>query len=113
MKPLPAVPVIKVKKAERSELETELERQLVDAGIFCRAEFHPMDGRNFRLDFAWPDIKCGVEVDGAVHRIKGRFKGDLEKGALLLLAGWRVLHVGRDQIYDGRALTWIKELLNG
>ena len=112
--PAPAVVVPPVaKKAERSELEAEFERQLRTAGLFCRAEFHPFDGRQWRLDFAWPDKLIAVEVDGAVHRIKSRFKGDLDKGAALLLAGWRVLHVGRDQIQDGRALVWITQLLMG
>jgi hypothetical protein len=45
------------------------------------------------------------------HRIKGKFKRDIEKRALALLAGWRVLEVGGDEVRSGRALVWLRELL--
>lgn len=100
------------RRAERSHLETRFQDQLQEAGIGgWVAEFKPIPGRRFRLDFAWPDRLLAVEVDGAAHRTRERFAGDLEKNALLLLAGWRVLHVGRAQILDGRAIQWAKELM--
>jgi hypothetical protein len=45
------------------------------------------------------------------HRIKGKFKRDIEKRALAMLAGWRVLEVDGAAIKDGRAIAWTKRLL--
>lgn len=70
-----------------------------------------MDGRDFELDFAWPGLKVAVEVQGGVHRIKGKFGRDIEKRALAMLAGWKVLEVDSASIKDGRAIDWVKRLL--
>ena len=78
-------------------------------------EYPFLRGRAHRLDFAWPEWRIngwpiGVEVQGMVHRVKGRFSADLEKRALGLLQGWLILEVGGDQIRNGKAMEWIKEL---
>ena len=46
-----------------------------------------------------------------VHRIKGRFRADIEKRALALLAGWRVLEVSGAEIRSGQAIAWLIALL--
>jgi very-short-patch-repair endonuclease len=76
-------------------------------------EFKHIEHRDFRLDFAWPDRRLGVEVQGMVHRIKARFSGDIEKRALGLLAGWRVLEVSGAEIRSGRAIAWLIALMDG
>ncbi len=97
---------------KRSHLEIKFQHQLMLSGLPMPVEeFYPLADRNFRIDFAYPEQKLAIEIDGAVHRIKGRFHSDLEKHALLLLAGWRVLRVGSEQIKSGIAMGWIKELL--
>jgi len=65
--------------------------------------------RGWRLDLAWPHIKFGVEVDGQVHRIKGRFLADIEKHNALMVAGWKWLRVTPRQVETGEALQAIKE----
>lgn len=70
-----------------------------------------LDGRKFELDFAWPQRKLAVEVQGMAHRIKAKFKADLEKRALALLDGWKVLEVGGNQIRSGVAVQWVERLL--
>lgn len=67
--------------------------------------------RKQELDFAWPERKIAVEVQGMVHRIHGRFKADMEKRAQALLAGWRVLEVGGAEIRSGQASEWLQQLL--
>ena len=102
-------------KPERkeSQLERRFLQQLEQAQLTecCIREYYAINGRDFRLDFAFPSRKIGVEVQGAVHRIKGRHRADIEKRALHLLAGWRVLEVGGAEIKSGKAIEWIKELL--
>lgn len=69
-------------------------------------------GRKFEVDFCWRDKRCGVEVQGQVHRIKGMFKRDIVKRAFLMFEGWRILEVGGDEIRSGVAIQWIERLLN-
>lgn len=114
LKPKAGVTIPKPEKKAargRSGLEISLERQMLDAGLKFETEYRFLPDRKFRADFAFVEQKLLVEVDGMVHRIKARFKADIEKKALALLAGWRVLSVGGDQVRDGEALKWIKEAL--
>ena len=67
--------------------------------------------RDFELDYAWPEVKVAVEVQGMAHRIKGKWKRDIEKRALALLAGWRVLELDGDSVRSGRGLEWLRALL--
>jgi very-short-patch-repair endonuclease len=104
---------------ERSEPKQHTDRwpivlrdQIEAAGLpvpFREHVFHA--SRNWRCDLAWPDRRQAVEVDGAVHRIKGRFKGDIEKHNALTLAGYRWLRVTPAQVRDGEALKLVRELL--
>lgn len=100
------------RQAERSRLEVMMEQQLSAAGIKDYVTQHiPLAPRRWRLDFAWPQLKVAIEVQGMVHRIKGKFKRDIEKRAELMLAGWEVLEVDGESINDGMAIYWAKKLL--
>lgn len=102
------------KAVRRSELEEQLKLQLKLSGLLDFIPQHqPLLPRKWSLDFALPDRKLAVEVQGMVHRIKDKFRRDIEKRAELMLNGWRVLEVDGEAIKDGRALVWIKRLLQG
>ena len=81
--------------------------------------------RKFRLDYAWPDYKLGLEVDGGIWTggAHGRGTGivlDQEKTNLAAGLGWRILRctpskLMADETLDHitRALMWRTELRNG
>ncbi len=95
-----------------SDLEVSLAEQIALAGLPAPVQqYHHLRGSKHTLDFAWPELKIGCEVQGMVHRIKGTFRGDIKKRALGLLQGWRVLEVGGAEIRDGTAIEWLRELL--
>ena len=78
--------------------------------------FHPT--RRWRFDFAWPEQRIAVEVDGAVftggrHTRGAGYEKDLEKLSEALCLGWRVLRVSTGMVRDGRALGYIEKLLKG
>jgi very-short-patch-repair endonuclease len=107
-KPEPANPAPK-----ESKLERRFVQQLTDAGISgWQRNYYFLGDRDLELDFAWPETRLAVEVQGMAHRIKGKFRRDIEKRALALLAGWRVLEVDGAAIRDGRALKWLRLLLS-
>jgi hypothetical protein len=75
-------------------------------------------GRDFRVDFAWPEQKVIVECEGirydaqgGRHQTGAGFARDLEKYTALELAGWRVVRVGQRQITSGEALSLIEKAL--
>lgn len=97
---------------KRSTLEIIFAQQLDVLRLPAPVREHQaIPNRKYRLDFAWPDRRIGVEVQGMVHRIKGRFQRDTEKACLHILHGWRVLPVCRADIVSGRAAAWITTLL--
>jgi very-short-patch-repair endonuclease len=97
---------------ERSQLEVRFEQQIAAHGLPAPVtEYFHITGRDFRLDFAWPALRIGVEVQGGAHRVKARAAADIEKRALSLLAGWRVIEVDGAAVRDERGIQWLKQLM--
>lgn len=65
--------------------------------------FHPI--RMWRFDFAWPDRKVAVEIEGGVF-VRGRhstgigFTADTEKYNQAVILGWKVLRYTIKNIYN-------------
>ena len=113
-KPKLAAPIeIIVPQPKVSKIERRFAQQLADNPDIPphQRNYFPFQETDHELDFAWPAVKVAVEVQGMAHRIKGKFKRDIEKRALAMLAGWRVLEVGGDEVRSGRALEWLRALL--
>lgn len=64
------------------------------------------EGRNYRLDFALPDIKVAFEMDGRTfHDTDKAFNTDRRRDLALELAGWRVHRFDGDMIRADPALV--------
>jgi very-short-patch-repair endonuclease len=73
-----------------------------------------MTGRRFAFDFAWPPpIKLAVEIDGGVHRIRGRWLADIEKFRAATILGWQVLHFRPAEVESGMAIDVIRAAFAG
>lgn len=65
--------------------------------------------RKFQIDFAWPEVRLGCEIDGGIWRQNGGAHTgtghirDIEKGNLLLDMGWAVYHFIPQQARNGNA----------
>lgn len=103
----------------QSNLEKQFEDQLRLANLFdgCEAEyrFHPT--RKWRFDFAWPEKRLAVELDGVVWMGRGRhqtptgMRGDCDKGNEAIRHGWRVLHFMQLQVRSGEAILFLRDIL--
>lgn len=77
-------------------------------------KFHPT--RKFRFDFAWPEYKVALEVEGGVW-VKGRhtrgqgFINDLFKYNSATMLGWRILRITPDQLTKTETFTLISNTL--
>jgi hypothetical protein len=85
-----------------SPRETLLRVRLTQAGLpppVPQFVVRDGDGRFVaRLDLAWPQVKVGVEYDGAHHREPRQHSRDLARHNLLRAAGWVVLQVDSRQL---------------
>lgn len=74
--------------------------------------FHPV--RKWRFDYAWPDRKIALEIEGGTwtggRHVRPRgFERDCEKYNAAALLGWIVLRVTTAMVNDGRALALIRD----
>ena len=103
-------------RLKRSPLEVLLAWGLDHAGLTYVSEYRFDPIRRWRLDFAFPDQKLAVEVEGGVwsggrHSRGAGFEADCEKYNALTLAGWRLLRFTGKPIKSGEALETIMKAL--
>lgn len=74
-------------------------------------EYQPIQGRKFRIDFAFPTEKVAIEFDGYRYHgfSKKGFKQGLERQNILVRHGWRVLRYTLTDVRD-RLDTVIQEI---
>ena len=84
----------------------------------CEKEFkfHPV--RKWRFDYAFPEHKIALEVEGGVwtggrHTSSVGFLNDMEKYNTATLMGWRVFRTTPDDLYRKKTLDLIKNAING
>ena len=112
--PPPAAPTPRPVKPKGgpNRLEVAFLAQIKAAGLpLPCAQYHHIPNREFRLDFAYPEIRLGIECQGGVHRLKDKHARDIEKRALGLLHGWIVLEVDSVSVDSGMAVSWLKTLM--
>lgn len=73
-----------------------------------------LPSRQFRFDFAWPNLMLAIEVQGGSYTGKGHTGGDgyaedCRKLNLAQLAGWTVLWYTTDQVSDATAIDELRE----
>jgi very-short-patch-repair endonuclease len=70
--------------------------------------------KKWRFDFAYPQYKIAIEVEGVLWRSQGRHQtalgveGDCQKYNAAVLGGWRVLRFTQRMVESGEALKVIE-----
>lgn len=118
MNPRDADNLATIRRAIRtSDLESTLAWQVrVDGLPAPEQEYRFDDNRRWRFDFAWPDCRVAVEVNGGEwsagrHNRAGGMAADYEKLNAAVIAGWRVLQFTGGQVRDGVAVETIRRAL--
>jgi very-short-patch-repair endonuclease len=100
-----------------SRLEAEFEAQLRHAGlpVACREHLFARP-RLWRFDFAWPERRIAIEVEGGIwsegrHTRPQGFLEDVVKYNEAGERGWRVFRATADSIEDGSALALAERIL--
>ena len=104
--------------------KSELEEMLL---LFIKSEDLPIPkreycfaksvGRRWRFDFAYDNLKIGIECEGGIYsggrHVRGKgFENDCEKYDCAAMMGWTVLRFTRGMIESGEAIEMIKLALN-
>ncbi len=79
-----------------SELEGRIARIIDRAGLVRPAQQHrvQLDGRRYRIDFAWPDRKLYLEGNGfGFHRLSSDLDKDAVRQNTLVLGGWTPVEI--------------------
>ncbi len=86
--------------------------------------------RKWQVDYAWPDRKLAVEIEGGIfgtgrkcplcgrravagHTSIQRLKTDMEKYNALTFAGWSLLRFLPEEIASGKAVNVISDWFDG
>lgn len=89
-----------------------------DLKVECVKEykFHPT--RRWRFDYAIPEHKIALEVEGGVwtggrHTSPKGFLNDIEKYNTATLMGWRVFRTTPDDLYKSATINLVKCAISG
>lgn len=101
----------------KSELEELLALLIRAEGLPEPEREYRFCKRRWRFDFAYPEHKIGIEVQGGIYSRGAHSRGrglerDYEKLNTAQILGWRVLQVSGKMIDDGSAIEMIKQLLH-
>lgn len=74
--------------------------------------------RKYRFDYAYPNIKLAIEIEGGIYsrQSHGSITGilrDIEKYNLATMLGWRVLRIINDQYAKKGTINLIKKTYQG
>lgn len=101
-------------KEPKQDCYTRIVSRVVSAECVKEYAFHPT--RRWRFDYAIPQYKIAIEVEGGVW-ISGRhinpkgFLGDMEKYNEATRLGWRLIRCTPDTQYRTATLALIKETI--
>lgn len=80
-------------------------------------EYRFMKARRWRFDFAWPEDKIALEIQGGIWTSGGHVRGalftsDCEKFNEATIRGWAVLKVTGDMVKSGRFVSYLERMFN-
>lgn len=81
-------------------------------GVECVREYRFHPSRLWRFDYAIPDLRIAIEIDGGVwingrHNRASGYLGDMEKFNAAAALGWVVLKFTPQEQYSAKALEII------
>lgn len=92
------------------ELSTSVQRGEIRHNIQTQFDVNAM-GHHYSIDFAMPDIKLGIEVDGALfHSTEEQIHTDRQRDQKLSQLGWTILRF-TDKDIENRTRECIEEVL--
>lgn len=100
----------------KSDFFTTLCRSDLKVECVKEHKFHPV--RKWRFDYAIPEHKIALEVEGGVwtggrHTSPKGFLNDMEKYNTATLMGWRVFRTTPDELHTNATLQLLRTAISG
>lgn len=99
-------------------MKTDAGTMLKLAGLPPFVREHPFaaPSRRWRFDFAWPEHKVALEVEGGVwtrgrHTRGAGYEADIVKYNAGILMGWLIIRATTGQVQKGLAVAWVTQAL--
>lgn len=101
-------------QAPKSDFFTMLCRSDLKVECIKEHKFHPI--RKWRFDYAIPEHKIALEVEGGVwtggrHTSPKGFLGDMEKYNTATIMGWRVLRTTPEELCTNATLQMLRDTI--
>ena len=93
---------------KRTSLESIIEEALNTLNIYYIPQFPTRTG--FIIDYAIPDKKIALEIDGPYHDTKEQKKRDSFKDYMLKREGWQVIRIHWTKI-EGKSVKEIAKMI--
>ena len=107
---------IRFLKLPDTDYEYRFALEYIGHGKDIRIRLKQAGLKDWRFDFAWPELMFAVEVEGITpsggrhQRIAG-FKGDIDKYHAAMDMGWNIYRTTGHLIANGQAVKLIEKLL--
>ena len=99
----------KLSAKERRELLRRWFNRELHKGTRTEYMFHP--DREWKFDFAWPDLRVAVELEGHnVHRKSSAYRNDREKFNAAQSLGWMVFRFDYAELQRGVVYYFMKQI---
>jgi very-short-patch-repair endonuclease len=103
----------------KSHLEEKVLEEITAAGIDePEREYIFAPPRRWRFDFAWPDKKVAIEIQGGIwnggrHTRGAGYRADIEKMNTAIMMDWKVFQFTANEVETaGYVIRFIKHALN-
>jgi len=104
----------KPKNTQKSDVFTQICKKELSVEVIKEYQFHPV--RKWRFDYAIPEHKIALEVEGGVwtegrHTRGVGFLKDIEKYNTGTLLGWRIFRTTPSELLSSNTIDLLKEAI--
>ena len=104
----------KPKNTQKSDVFTQICKKGLNVEVVKEYRFHPI--RKWRYDYAIPQLKIALEVEGGVwtggrHTRGTGFLKDIEKYNTGTLMGWRIFRTTPSELLSSNTIDLLKEAI--
>lgn len=108
----------RIRQAKIAMIAASFQATLKRHGLPAAVPEHRIAGRKFAYDWAWPDLRVVLEVQGGVHSRGAHARPwgilrDMEKANFAAVNGYHTLFFTPQQLCSAETMTLLDQVLRG
>jgi very-short-patch-repair endonuclease len=92
------IPYLLNHASQKSPIEVVFEKYLIESGV--KGWVYNYQFKRYALDFAFPEWKLDIELDGGTHNLEKVISKDIERDKYLIENGWTVIRIKGTEIKE-------------